>query len=90
MNIKVAVVHDWLVTYAGAERVLEQILTIYPQADLFALCDFLPDHERAFIGGRKVSTTFIQRLPSRDDGIAVICRSCLWPSSNWTSPDMTW
>jgi glycosyltransferase involved in cell wall biosynthesis len=63
MNIKVAVVHDWLVTYAGAERVLEQILTIYPQADLFALCDFLPDHERAFIGGRKVSTTFIQRLP---------------------------
>jgi glycosyltransferase involved in cell wall biosynthesis len=63
MNIKVAVVHDWLVTYAGAERVLEQILKVYPQADLFALCDFLPDDQRGFIGGRKVHTTFIQSLP---------------------------
>lgn len=39
---KVAIVHDWLTTYAGAERVLEQMLAMYPQADLFAVCDFLP------------------------------------------------
>ena len=60
---KVAVVHDWLVTYAGAERVLHQILDLYPEADLFAVCDFLPDDERDFLGGRVPRTTFIQRLP---------------------------
>lgn len=62
---KIAVVCDWLETYAGAERVLEQILLLYPQAELFALVDFLPDtpQARAFIGGRKPRTTWIQRLP---------------------------
>ncbi len=61
--MKVAVVHDWLTTYAGAERVLEQILQVYPQADLFAVCDFLPENERGFLGGRRATTTFIQKLP---------------------------
>jgi glycosyltransferase involved in cell wall biosynthesis len=60
---RVAIVHDWFVTYAGAERVVEQMLKLWPQADLFALVDFLPDKERAFLGGRRVHTSFIQRLP---------------------------
>lgn len=59
--MKVAVVHDWLVTYAGAERVLEQILRCYPNADVFSLIDFA--EERAFLQGRPVTTSFIQRLP---------------------------
>lgn len=62
-SMKIAVVHDWLTVYAGAERVLEQILLVYPQADLFCVCDFLPDTERGFLGGRKPKTTFIQKLP---------------------------
>ena len=40
--MRVAIVHDWLVVYAGAERVLEQMLACYPDADLFSLVDFLP------------------------------------------------
>jgi len=60
---KIAIVHDWLVTYAGAERVLEQMLVLYPQADLFAVCDFLPEAERDFLQGRTPRATFIQRLP---------------------------
>lgn len=63
-SMKIAVVHDWLTVYAGAERVLEQILLVYPQADLFCVCDFLPDTERGFLGGRTPKTTFIQKLPS--------------------------
>lgn len=61
--MKVAIVHDWLVTYAGAERVLEQMLECYPSADLYSLIDFLPETERAFLGGRQVRTSFLQRLP---------------------------
>ena len=61
--MKVAIVHEWLDTYAGSERVLEQLLELWPEADLFAVCDFMPEAERSFLRGRKVTTTFIQRLP---------------------------
>ncbi|MGY3082534.1 glycosyltransferase family 4 protein [Pseudomonas fragi] len=60
---RIAIVHDWLTTYAGAERVLEQLLILYPEADLFSVCDFVPDSQRAFMGDRKPTTTFIQNLP---------------------------
>ncbi len=62
-NARIAVVHDWLPVYAGAERVLEQILATFPQADVFTLVDFIPDEQRAFLGNRPVSTSFIQKLP---------------------------
>jgi len=61
--MRVAIVCDWLVVYAGAERVLEQILKIYPNADLFCLVDFLPEDQRGFIMNKKTHTSFIQNLP---------------------------
>jgi len=61
--LKVAVIHDWLVTYAGAERVLEQILLLYPEADLYTLVDFLPGEQRGFLNGKTARTSFIQKLP---------------------------
>lgn len=61
---RVAIVHEWLVSYAGSERVVEQLLNVFPNAQLFSVVDFLTDSEReAFLGGRKSKTTFIQRLP---------------------------
>jgi glycosyltransferase involved in cell wall biosynthesis len=62
-ELKVAIVHEWLIDYSGSERVVEQMLKCFPQADLFAVVDFLEDHERGFLGGRKATTTFIQKLP---------------------------
>ncbi len=61
--MRIAIVHEWLDTYAGSERVLEQLLEIFPEADLFAVCDFLPDSERGFLRGKVPTTSFIQRLP---------------------------
>lgn len=61
--MRVAVVCDWLIVYSGAERVLEQILQIFPDADLFCLVDFLAPEDRGFILHKKPQTTFIQRLP---------------------------
>lgn len=58
---RVAIVHDWLVTYAGAERVLEQMIACFPQADIFSLVDFVDD--RKFLHGKRATTSFIQRLP---------------------------
>jgi glycosyltransferase involved in cell wall biosynthesis len=61
--MKTAVVHEWLVTYAGSERVVEQMLALYPEADLFSLVEFLPDSLRGFIQHKPVTTSFLQRLP---------------------------
>jgi len=61
--MKIAVIHDWLVTYAGAERVLEQILKLYPEADLFSIVDFLPQEKRSFILNKVGKVSFIQNLP---------------------------
>lgn len=49
--MKIAIVHDWLTVYGGAERVLEQMLLIYPEADVFAVCDFLSAKDRQFLAG---------------------------------------
>jgi glycosyltransferase involved in cell wall biosynthesis len=61
--MRVAVVCDWLTVYAGAERVLEQILRLYPEADLFSLVDFLDDDQRSFILNKRARTSFLQRMP---------------------------
>ncbi|CAN5427911.1 N/A [soil metagenome] len=61
--MKVAVIHDWLTVFAGAERVLEQILLCFPEADVFSIVDFLPDDKRAFLMGKKPKTSFIQGFP---------------------------
>src|SRR5471032_2460878 len=58
---RVAIVHDWLVAFAGAEKVLEQIVICFPDADLFSVVDFM--EERSWMRGKKVTTSFIQKLP---------------------------
>lgn len=61
--MKVAIVCEWLVVYAGAEKVLEQILRLYPEADIFCLVDFIPSDKREFLLNKTTHTSFIQHLP---------------------------
>jgi glycosyltransferase involved in cell wall biosynthesis len=61
--LRTAIVHDWIDTWRGGERVLAEILALYPQAELFTLVDFLPDSERGPLGHRPIRTSFIQNLP---------------------------
>lgn len=60
---RIAVVHDWLYVLGGAEKVLAAILRCFPHADVFCLFDILSDKDRAAIGCRKVTTSFLQRWP---------------------------
>jgi glycosyltransferase involved in cell wall biosynthesis len=62
-RMRVALVHDWLDTWRGGENVLAEIVALYPDADLFALVDFLPDASRPRLGDKRARTSFLQRLP---------------------------
>ena len=45
-RMRTALVHDWLDTWRGGENVLEALVGLFPQADLFAVVDFLPEELR--------------------------------------------
>lgn len=61
--MKIAIVCDWLVTIGGAEKVLEQLLACYPDADLFSVVDFVDEANRHYLHNKNAVTTFIQKLP---------------------------
>ncbi len=60
--MKVALVHDWLVTYRGGEKVLEALCALFPEAELFTLIHE-PGSMPATIEQRRIHTSFIDRLP---------------------------
>jgi len=62
-ELRVAVIHDWLPLVGGAEKVLEQLLLIYPKADIYTLFDFVSRNDAPFLNGKKVTTSFLQKFP---------------------------
>ncbi len=62
-GLKVAVIHEWLFTWAGSEKVTAGILELLPQADLFVGV-YDPEAARKHFPDREIKATFLQRLPS--------------------------
>lgn len=61
-KLRVAVVHHWLVSWRGGERLLDQILKTIPQAQLFTPLynrQVVPDNWKE----RSVVTSFLQHFP---------------------------
>lgn len=63
MNGKVAIVHDWLETPGGAELVLEELLSVFPGADVFTMIDQRSPENRGMFRGTRIHTSVLQRLP---------------------------
>lgn len=60
--MKVAIVHYWLVSMRGGEKVVEQLCEMYPDADIFTLvCD--PAALSPTIRRHKIITSFLQKIP---------------------------
>jgi glycosyltransferase involved in cell wall biosynthesis len=60
--VKVALVHDWLTGMRGGEKVLLALARLFPEAPIFTLVH-LPGSVDAELERRRVTTTFVQRLP---------------------------
>ena len=61
--MRVALVCDSMSAYGGAERVIEQLLKLYPNADLFTVLDVVPPGQRGFLQGRTIRSSALQHLP---------------------------
>lgn len=61
-NTKIALVHDFLVQYGGAERVLEVLSEMFPEAPIYTL---LIDKEkmRGKFMNKEIRTSFLQKFP---------------------------
>jgi len=60
--MKVAIVHDWLTNYGGAETFVELWLRMYPNADIYTL---VYDKKKlsGHFEGTKIYTSYLQKLP---------------------------
>jgi glycosyltransferase involved in cell wall biosynthesis len=60
--MKVAIVHYWLLNMRGGEKVIEALLEMFPQADIFTHV-YNPKEVSGIINSRRVVTSRINRLP---------------------------
>lgn len=61
--MRVAFIHDWLTVYAGAEKVLEAVLELYPGAPVYTLLYQQENFKGTRIAEHPVHSSFIERLP---------------------------
>ena len=61
--MRTAIVHDWLTTFTGAEKVLEQLFKVVQPNRLFTLLDHMKVGRPDFIKSADIRTSFIQSLP---------------------------
>jgi len=60
--MKTAIVHDWLISIAGAEKVLEAIYNIYP-SPIYTLLKNPKNLKNSFFEKADIKTSLIQNLP---------------------------
>jgi glycosyltransferase involved in cell wall biosynthesis len=60
--MKVAIVHYWLINMRGGEKMLEALLEIFPDADIYTHV-YNPSAISPLINSHKVYTSYINRLP---------------------------
>ncbi|GAM08233.1 putative glycosyltransferase [Geobacter sp. OR-1] len=61
--MKVAIIHYWLVTMRGGEKVVEALCELFPQAVIYTHV-YDPESVSPTIRQHKVVTTYIQKLPN--------------------------
>ncbi len=60
--MRVALVHDWLITWRGGEKVLDAIAGLFPTADIFTLFH-QPGAMSPRIESRTIHTSFLDKIP---------------------------
>jgi glycosyltransferase involved in cell wall biosynthesis len=83
--MKIALVHDYIKEYGGAERVLEALHEIWPDAPVYTtvyLPEFLGPHKQRFKDW-KIVTSFFQQIPYVAKLISPLRLFTPWVFENW-------
>ncbi len=64
--MRLALVHDWLTNFAGAERVLVAMCQAFPEAPVFTSV-YCPEHFPQ-LNDKEIRTSFLQRFPAPRPG----------------------
>ncbi len=65
--MRIAIVHDYIKEYGGAERVLEELVKLYPEADIYTSLyapEYLGPHRKRF-ENYNIRTTWLNSFPAR-------------------------
>lgn len=87
-NKKVAIVCDWIKDWWGAELVLSDLMTIFPDADIYTSVFFAWDRE--IFKWRNVKTSFIQKIPffNKNHKMAIFLRPFAFESFDLSEYDI--
>ncbi|MDD2907916.1 MAG: glycosyltransferase [Candidatus Gracilibacteria bacterium] len=87
-NKKIALVCDWIKDWGGAEIVLEQMLEIFPKADIFTSIFF--QENNPIFNDRNITTSFIQKIPflNKSHKLALFFRPLAFESFDLSSYDI--
>lgn len=78
--MKIAIVHDYIKEYGGAERVLETLHDMYPDAPIFTLVycpEFLGPHQERFKNW-DIKSSFLQHIPFKHKLISIFRLCAPW------------
>jgi glycosyltransferase involved in cell wall biosynthesis len=70
--MRVAIIHDWLITTRGGEKCLESFCALFPSADLYTLI-YVPDRVSSLVKSMNIQASRLNDIPS----IERIYRYCL-------------
>jgi hypothetical protein len=85
-SMRVALVHDWFPAFRGGERVVSSLLSLFPDADIFTLFDFLSEVERnAHFGGKSFTVSPMNSWPFARRTYRHLFFLCPFSSSSSTS-----
>lgn len=90
--MKIAIIHDYIKEYGGAERVLETFHEMWPDADIYTtvfLPEFLGPHAKRFEGWN-IKTSWLQNIPLVHKLISPIriIAPCIFENWDFSSYDL--
>ncbi|MCF2949894.1 glycosyltransferase [Paraglaciecola aquimarina] len=62
-ELDVGIVHDWLPLLGGAEKVVQQFVSAFPESEIYTLFNFLSEEDTAFLNAKKINVSKLNKLP---------------------------
>ncbi len=64
-SLKIAIIHDWLVSMRGGEKIVENLCEMFPGCDIYTLL-YHPGSVSPVIETHKIYTSFVNQLPFKN------------------------